>query len=312
MHEAKGAIVSEEKSGIRLDRVLVDLFPELTRTYAASLIDEQQVFVNGVLQKKRYLVDSGDYITLSLPPPISSMITPEKMDFNVLYEDEDFFVINKPPHLVVHPAPGNRRGTFVNGFLSYLEPAAFDDPIRPGVVHRLDKDTSGVLLAAKNREALYAVSKQFHDRQVEKEYFAVVFGECAEYRDINEPIGRDSRNRKKMAILENGRASRTEVWRLKSSLGYSFVKAHPYTGRTHQIRVHLRSLGLSILGDDLYGQKEINSKWGVRQMLHCGSLRFMHPKKKTMMHIKASFFPDMTDVLKKLQFLDIHESCCFA
>lgn len=308
----KSCIVPEERAGIRLDRVLVDLFPGLTRTYAASLIDGKEVLVNGVLQKKRYLVDSGDCITLSLPLPVSSLIIPEKMDFSVLYEDEDFFVINKPPHLVVHPAPGNSSGTFVNGFLSHLGSTVFDDPIRPGIVHRLDKDTSGVLLAAKNREALYAVSRQFHDRQVEKEYFAVVFGECAGYEDINEPIGRDSKNRKKMAIVENGRVSRTEVWGLKSSSGYSFVKAHPLTGRTHQIRVHLRFLGLSILGDDLYGQKEINGKWGVRQMLHCGSLKFLHPKKKTMMHIKAPFFQDMTDVLKKLQFLDIHESRCSA
>ena len=222
------------------------------------------------------------------------------MDFSVLFEDEDLFAINKPPNLVVHPAPGNMSGTFVHGFLSHVLDAGFDDPVRPGVIHRLDKDTSGVLLAAKNKEALYAVAKQFHDRKVGKEYFAIVLGEFSGYRIIDGPIARDPRNRMLMTILETGKEAKTEVYGVRSRNGFSLVRAVPHTGRTHQVRVHLSSIGLRILGDSSYGNKNENKKWGVRQMLHCASLTFSHPRSHETIRLEAPFFEDMESTLVQL------------
>jgi 23S rRNA pseudouridine1911/1915/1917 synthase len=297
------AVVPECYSGTRLDQVLVFLFPGFSRAFFQSHIEGGRVLVNGQRQKKRHLVEEGDTLTLFVPPLEPSSLIPEPMSFDILFEDGDLFAINKPPHLVVHPAPGHRTGTFVHGFLSHVQSLGLNDPIRPGIIHRLDKDTSGVLLAAKNREALYAVARQFHDRKVGKEYFAIVLGEFTGQRTIEGSIARDPTNRKRMAILETGKESKTEVFGVKVKGGFSLVKAVPYTGRTHQVRVHLRSIGLSILGDDLYGQKEINKKWGVRQMLHCSSLIFSHPRSGEKIHLEAPFFKDMEEALVKLGFL---------
>jgi 23S rRNA pseudouridine1911/1915/1917 synthase len=302
MQEKKEILVPKKYAHIRLDQALASLFPSYSRASMQQHIEGGRVFVNGHAQKKRYLVEEGDLLTLCLLPPEPSLLIPENMSFSVLFEDTDLFAINKPPHLVVHPAPGNKSGTFVHGFLAHLQNSAFDDPVRPGIIHRLDKDTSGVLLAAKNREALYAVSKQFHDRKVGKEYFAVVVGEFTGYSDVQGFIARDSRNRKRMAVSESGKHARTEVFGVQARNGFSLIRAIPHTGRTHQVRVHLRSLGLSILGDDLYGQKEINKKWGVRQMLHCFSLTFCHPRTHETLRLEAPFFADMKAVFERLGF----------
>lgn len=330
MVEKKEILVPERYAHVRLDQVLVALFPQFSRASIQEHIEKERVLVNGQTQKKRYLVEEGDLLTLFVPSAEPSCLTPESMSFSILFEDQDLFVINKPPHLVVHPAPGHRSGTFVHGFLAHIQGAfcktsdcdmrsagegetergrefckglhdsVFDDPIRPGIIHRLDKDTSGVLLAAKNREALYAVSKQFHDRKVKKEYFAVVLGEFTGYKDVQGNIARDPKNRKRMALVDEGKEARTEVFGVQSRNGFSLVRACPHTGRTHQVRLHLRALGLSILGDELYGQKEINKKWNVRQMLHCFSLCFHHPRTHEEIRVEAPFFPDMDTVLTQL------------
>ena len=302
MQEKKESVVPEHLVSSRLDQVLVSLFPSFSRTFIQRCIEEGRVLVNGQQQKKRYLAEQGDIVTLFVPPPEPSPLTPEHMSFSILFDDEDLFAINKPPGLVVHPAPGNRSGTFVNGFLSYIQNSGLDDPIRPGIIHRLDKDTSGVLLAAKNREALYAVARQFHDRKVGKEYLAIVLGEFTGYRNVEGPIARDPNMRKRMAILDSGKEARTEVFSVAAKDGFSLVRAVPYTGRTHQVRVHLRSIDLSILGDDLYGNKGINSKWGVRQMLHCSSLTFCHPRTGELVRLEAPLLPDMESVCTKLKF----------
>lgn len=300
MVEKREYVVPEHLVGSRLDQVLVFLCPSFSRAFIQHCIEEGRVFVNGQREKKRYLAEQGDTLTLFVPPPDPSPLIPESMTFSILFEDPDLFAINKPPGLVVHPAPGNKSGTFVNGFLSYIQNAGFEDPVRPGIIHRLDKDTSGVLLAAKNREALYAVARQFHDRKVGKEYFAVVHGDFTGHTIIDAPIARDPNQRKRMTILDSGKQAKTEVYGLAVKEGFSLVKAVPHTGRTHQVRVHLRSIGLSILGDDLYGNKKMNAKWNVRQMLHCSSLMFHHPKTGERMRLDAPFLDDMKEVCAKL------------
>jgi len=260
------------------------------------MIELGRVRVNGSLEKKRYVVSSGDTIAFELIEEEPLHLGAESMDFEILYEDEWLFVVNKPPGLVVHPAPGNRSGTFVNGLVAHCGEILSDDPIRPGIVHRLDKETSGVLLAAKSQEVVRALSRQFHDREVEKEYYAIVVGEMREEVNVSFPIGRHPKERKKMAVVEGGREASTIFFPMAVANGYTFVRAIPYTGRTHQIRVHLAEIGFPILGDSLYGKKR-----GIeRQMLHCSRMGFTHPHKKEWMVCSAPMWGDMQKICTEL------------
>ncbi len=291
------AVVPTEGAGLRLDVVLTKLFP-FSRAVLQRLIEEGVVCVNGRVEKKRYVVSEGDCVALSIPPQPASHIVPEPMTFDVIYEDSSLFVINKPAGLVVHPAPGNRSGTFVNGLVACLKDLACCDPVRPGVVHRLDKDTSGVLIAAKTPWALNALSQQFHDRTVYKEYLAVVAGCCQESVRCSGPIGRDPKNRQKMAIVSTGKQAQTDIIPLHSTGEWTFVKAIPHTGRTHQVRVHLAFLGYPILGDAVYGKRSANEQWKVRrQLLHCWSLTVVHPETAKPLTVKAPMPYDMANVV---------------
>jgi 23S rRNA pseudouridine1911/1915/1917 synthase len=292
------SIVPAELAGVRLDVALAKLF-SFSRTSLQQWIEEGFVHVNGAAQKKRYVVEEGDLLSVypMLPPPLQ--VVPEQMSFEVLYEDSAMFIINKPVGLVVHPAPGNEKGTFVNGLVAHLSDLECIDPIRPGIVHRLDKDTSGVLIAAKTPSALCALSKQFHDRTVHKEYLAIVVGCCKNRMECSLPIGRDPKNRQKMAIVEGGKEAYTEIFPLHISKDWTVVKAVPRTGRTHQIRVHLASLKIPILGDIVYGDQHVNAKWNaVRQMLHCRSISFVHPITGESLTIEAPVPEDMQKILR--------------
>ena len=285
--------VPAECAGMRLDVALTKLFSH-SRASLQRWIEEGLVHVNGQAQKKRYVVSEGDLLAVCPAPPPPSAVAPEPMTFDILYEDSSLFIINKPPGLVVHPAPGNRSGTFVNGLVACLKDLECQDPIRPGLVHRLDKDTSGVLIAAKTPSALQALSQQFHDRTVYKEYRAIVVGRCTEAMRCAEPIGRDPKNRKRMAIVHNGKEAQTEFFPLQSSGALTLMRAVPHTGRTHQIRVHLASLGYPILGDAVYGKKDVSVK---RQMLHCWSLTVLHPVTKTPLVLQAPLPQDFQEIL---------------
>ena len=305
-------VVPPECSGLRVDVALTRLL-DLSRASLQRYIEEGLVHVNGQPCKKRSLVTTGDLLVVNLPPPASSHVEPEEMSFDILYEDADLFIINKPAGLVVHPAPGNREGTFVNGFVAHCKDLECEDPVRPGLVHRLDKDTSGVLIAAKKPEILAALSRQFQERSVQKQYLAVIVGRLERPVCVDKPIGRDPRHRQQMAVIANGKSAKTEFvpegapFQLGQGRGCvqsprdcTLVKAIPYTGRTHQIRVHLASLGLPILGDSVYGLRPVNEMWnGSRQMLHCCCIAFVHPRTKREMSIQAPVPEDMKEFLQK-------------
>lgn len=305
-------VVPPECSGLRVDVALTRLL-DLSRASLQRYIEEGLVHVNGQPCKKRLLVATGDLLSVCLPPPSPSHVTPQKMVFDVLYEDADLFIINKPPGLVVHPAPGNRDGTFVNGFVAHCADLMCDDPIRPGLVHRLDKDTSGVLIAAKKPEILAALSEQFQERRVRKEYLAVVVGRLEHPVCVDKPIGRDPVHRQRMAVLENGKPAKTDFSPespsfplipygsqgrgcIQSPRDCTLVTAIPHTGRTHQIRVHLAYLGVPVLGDLVYGIRSVNEIWnGPRHMLHCRSIAFAHPRRGEEMVIQAPIPEDFVN-----------------
>jgi len=288
--------ISEGQVGLRLDQALAFSRQGLSRTQAQRMIELGRVKVNGKVEKKRYVVAHNDEIAFELIEEEPLHVQAEPMNFEVLFEDEWLLVVNKPPGLVVHPAPGNRSGTFVNGLVAHCSDFTCEDPVRPGIVHRLDKDTSGVLLAAKSQEMVQALSCQFHDRSVEKEYCAIVVGEMKEEVTVCSCIGRHPKQRKKMAVIKGGKEAKTTFLPIRVANGYTFVKVIPYTGRTHQIRVHLAELGLPIVGDTVYGRKK-----GVgRQMLHCSKLGCVHPKTGKKMVFTAALWEDMQKVLREL------------
>ena len=295
---------------MRLDVALARLL-DLSRTSVQGLIEDGLACVNGQPCKKRALVAAGDLLSVILPPPVPSYAIPEEMKFDILYEDADLFIINKPPGLVVHPAPGNRNGTFINGFLAHCKNLSFEDPVRPGLVHRLDKETSGVLIAAKKPEILLALSEQFQQRTVRKEYLAIVVGRMEQPACVDKPIGRDPIRRQRMAVVAGGKAAMTEFaplglpfplegggW-MQSPQSATLVSAAPHTGRTHQIRVHLASLSLPVLGDSVYGIRAVNELWGGgRHMLHCQSIAFTHPRTGIWMVVQAPMPQDMKAVCR--------------
>jgi len=285
--------VSKECKGVRLDQALVQMCQGFSRAQVQRMIDRNLVTVNGRIEKKRYLVCEDDEIVFSVPVVEPLCATPEPMNFDVIYEDSDLFVINKQPGLVVHPAPGNRSGTFVNGFVAYCQDLECDDPVRPGIVHRLDQDTSGVLIAAKNQTALHALSQQFQDRSVHKEYLAVVHGQMSEEQEIDSPIGRNPRERKKMAVVDGGKIARTRCAPLKRIGDYTFVRVLLYTGRTHQIRVHLAHVGFPVVGDQVYGRR----KTECRQMLHSYRIECKHPRTGAKMEFVAPLHADMEKMI---------------
>jgi len=284
-------------SGMRLDQSLSRIFSSLSRTQWQHLIEKKCVYLNDTLPKKRDRVAGGEKVRIRFPQQESYHLTPEPMSFHILYEDEQLFIINKPPNLVVHPAPGNRTGTFVHGFLAHCQTMQGLDPIRPGIVHRLDKETSGVLIAAKTLQALDNLSQQFQKRSVIKEYLAIVSGTFPKYKQIQHPIGRDPKNRKKMTVLPTGRSAYTECFSIKHISQYSLLKILLHTGRTHQIRVHLRYEGFPVTGDTLYGYKH-RDLHVTRQLLHCHKITFFHPLHKEPLAIEAPLPHDMEHFLK--------------
>jgi 23S rRNA pseudouridine1911/1915/1917 synthase len=302
MREEDTIIVEEAEEGKRLDKLLSDRFPDSSRTYFQSLIERELVLLNGSVVKKRILPQAGDEIEIefALTPEIS--LEPENIPLDILYEDEDLLAINKPSGMVVHPGAGNFSHTFVNALLYYCKELKGGESLRPGIVHRLDKETTGVLLAAKREEVHQKLVAQFARREVSKEYVAVCVGNPGS-RIVEGQIGRHPVRRKEMTLLETGgRASKTEIKTLYFDGILSFVRLFPETGRTHQLRVHLKSLGTPILGDSVYGSASQNKKFGVtRQLLHAYKLNFTHPITKKRMEMEAPIPQDIAYFLEKLK-----------
>lgn len=286
--DKEALFVEEGEQGLRLDQILGARYKGLfSRTYFQQLIEQGLVLLNGEPVKKRIIPAVGDEIEVAfvLPPQID--LTPENIPLDVLYEDEAMIAINKPAGMVVHPAPGNYRGTFVQALL-YHTKIESDDSLRPGIVHRLDKDTTGVLIAAKTYEAQVKLVEAFSSREIKKEYLAVVHGYPKEGKVVTH-IGRDPKNRQKMANLQEGGKEAISLYRTLERKGpYSLVSVDLITGRTHQIRLHMSYLNCPIVGDPLYGSDKVNREAkALRQLLHAHRVDLQHPITKRPLSIVA-------------------------
>jgi 23S rRNA pseudouridine1911/1915/1917 synthase len=303
-----------EHCGQRLDRVLTELLPDCSRSYLAQLIRNGVLVVNQQMQKPSYRLVLGDLISGRPPTPEPVRYLPEPMDLNIIHEDAHLIVIDKPPGLVVHPAPGHPSGTLVNGLLAHCpELQAREDTHRPGIVHRLDKDTSGVMVAAKDRATHEALAHQFKQRAVRKYYRAIVAGRMPRDKgEIDLPIGRHPVDRKKMSVISRkGRAARTG-WQVDTQFDdAALLVLELKTGRTHQARVHCAAIHHGILGDPIYGRPSKGEaalpatvrqalKDARRQMLHAWRLSFVHPVSGQRMTFEAPLPADMRRVLDRL------------
>jgi 23S rRNA pseudouridine1911/1915/1917 synthase len=272
-------VVPKEVARLRLDQFLARELPKLSRSRLQTLIRNQNVKLNGAPARPRDLVRSGDRIEVNEPPPEKIDNRPEAIPLDILYEDDDLIVINKPSGLVVHPGTGHREHTLVNALLHHFPNLSrIGGRERPGIVHRLDKETSGCLVVAKTDEAHRGLAMQFAERTVEKLYLALVAGKLRKTAGIiEEKIGRHPVHRQRMSIgSKRGRAAKTEYRVLSSSEKMSLIECTLHSGRTHQIRVHLHHLGHPVLGDKVYGAKYAKSL--SRQMLHAWKLAFQHPR----------------------------------
>lgn len=296
--------------GQRLDCYLADELADegVSRSRVKGLLAAGHILVNGVLVKPSYRLESDDDLSVEIPPPVQIDLLPERIDFEVLHEDEDILVISKPPGLVVHPACGHEKGTLVHGLLFHCNDlSGINGEERPGIVHRLDMDTSGAMVVAKNDLAHHSLVSQFKGRQVEKKYRAIVYGkpDRSEGR-ISLPIGRHRTNRRKMAVREREGRSAVTNWRIIESFAndISYLEVKIETGRTHQIRVHMAAAGHPVAGDALYGRKnrirdeQLNI---TRQCLHSYRLAFSHPRTGEKLSFTAPIWPDMKETLDILR-----------
>ena len=291
-----------EEKGRRLDQFLAEQLEELTRSAAQRLAEEEHVLLNGKPLKKNYKMTGCETLEVHLPDPEPIDAVPQNIPLDIAYEDEDLLVINKPKGMVVHPAPSNPDGTVVNAVLYHCGESlsGIGGAFRPGIVHRIDKDTSGLLIIAKNDRAHLYLSEQLKDHTLARTYEAVVIGGLKEDKGtVNAPIGRSPKDRKKMAIVPDGRHAVTHYEVLARYPGYTHIRCKLETGRTHQIRVHMASLGHPIVGDEVYGPSK--SKFDLQgQCLHARELTFLHPADGQPRLIKSDLPDYFTDLLHKL------------
>jgi len=312
--------VTEKDQGRRLDQFLSEADLNLSRSHAKHLIQKYHILLNQKPTKPSAHLKAGDRISGSLPPPESFSLEPELLPLTILYEDSSLIVIDKPSGMVVHPAYGNPSGTLVNALLYHCKDlAGINGVLRPGIVHRLDKDTSGVMVVAKEDEAFHHLTKQFRNRNVEKVYLAIVYGKFGQDEGlIDSAIGRHPSERKRMSTrTRKGRAAVTRWKKVEEFECCTLLEIYPQTGRTHQIRVHLSSIGHPVLGDPLYGRKgrpgairdpvlkecvkRIN-----RQALHAQRLKFTHPRKEEGVQFVAPIPEDMKEALEWLRLQSKH------
>ena len=289
-----------ESGGDRLDSFLAGGSTGLTRSQLRRLIDGGSVLLNGSPVKASQRVKRGDRVSVSIPPPRALDLAPQSIPLEVVYQDQDLVVIDKPPGLPVHPGPGHPDSTLVNGLLALCpDIQAIGDSLRPGIVHRLDKDTSGLIVVAKNHRVHQGLSAQLKERSVVKGYLALVVGRLLQPKgEIDAPIARDPRHRKRMAVVLGGRPSRTAYRVLETLDGFSLVELYLKTGRTHQIRVHLAHLGHPLLADGVYGRP---SPMLDRHFLHAHHLRFQHPATGRQMEFRSDLPRDLAEVVDSLR-----------
>lgn len=307
--------IPEKESGKRLDQFIAESDLNLSRSRAKDLIQKHYILLNQKPAKPSTHIKGGDWITGILPEPEPISLKPEAIPLNILYEDPFIIVVDKPAGLVVHPAYGNPSGTLVNALLEHCKDLSeIRGSLRPGIVHRLDKDTSGVMVVAKEDEAYQHLVHQFKARTIEKVYLALVYGRLKQEEGlIDSAIGRHPSERKKMSThTKKGRAAITRWKKIEEIGNYSLLEIYPQTGRTHQIRVHLASIGHPILGDPIYGRKgrvgsihDLSLKEGIkklnRQALHAYQLGFIHPKTGEKVRFISPIPQDIKDVLEWLR-----------
>lgn len=295
---------ASEDRGVRLDSFLAGRVPELTRSAAARLIETGRVTVAGRTAAKSCRLEGGELVEAELPDPEPTQALPQDIPLDVVYEDGDVIVVNKPAGLVVHPAPGHPDGTLVNALLHHCGSSlsGIGGELRPGIVHRIDRDTSGLIIAAKNDAAHQALSAQLQDHTLARTYEAVVVGNLREDRGtVDAPIGRHHTDRKKMAVTDRGGRAAVTHWEvLERFQGFTHVRCRLETGRTHQIRVHMAHLGHPICGDTVYGaRKPVPGLTG--QCLHAVGLRFIHPRTGESVELSCPLSDAFTALLEKLR-----------
>jgi 23S rRNA pseudouridine1911/1915/1917 synthase len=300
MDKIEHLIASE--SGQRVDKYVADRLTYLSRSRLRQLIDHGSLTVNGAPVKASHRLEMDDQVEVRVPPLERVELAPEHLPLRKVYEDEDLLVVDKPAGLVVHPAPGHPTGTLVNALLARYSDLPEGEHQRPGIVHRLDKDTSGLIIVAKNAQAQRNLQRQFKEGRVRKVYLALVEGVVEPERGlIDAPIGRDPRNRKRMAVIPSrGRQARTEYVVLEHLGDYSLLEVRPQTGRTHQVRVHLAFIGHPVVGDRVYGRRK-QSLGLKRQFLHANRLRFSLPSTGREVELVSKLPPDLSMVLTRLR-----------
>lgn len=297
-------IVSESDSNQRLDKFLSIHFDSFSRSHIAKIIDEDNVLVNSKAAKASYKLKAGDVIELEVPEVKELEIAKEDIPLDVVYEDEDIFIINKPQGMVVHPANGHYEHTLVNAILAHCKDlSGINGVLRPGIVHRIDKDTSGLICVAKNDKAHVALAEQLKDHTMARTYTALVKGVIPENSgEINLPIGRDPRNRQKMAVTRsNSKEAITYFKVLKRFSNHTLVECHLKTGRTHQIRVHLSYIGFPVEGDPLYAGKKYDTLYKNGQLLVATSLKLIHPSTNKEMEFNIELPEYFKEILNHLE-----------
>ena len=298
----ENVIVNENDKGKRLDIYIAENFNELSRTMIKKLIESNNILVNDKSEKVSYKVQANDNISIDIPEAKETKLKAQEIPLDIIYEDSDIIVVNKPKGMVVHPANGNPGGTLVNAILAICKNSlsGIGGELRPGIVHRLDKDTSGLIIVAKNDNAHINMSEQIKERNVKKTYIALVRGNVPEEEaTINMPIGRSTKDRKKMAVTKNGKQAITHFKVLKRYSKYTLLEIKIETGRTHQIRVHMAEIGYPVVGDAVYSNGK--NEFGIEgQMLHAYKLEFMHPITNKHMELTAPLPQYFEEILKKL------------
>ena len=302
--EQKRRFEVEEPGGIRIDRYLSEQMPELSRSYVQKLIKDKRVLISGNPVKANYKVAAGDVIELKLPSAAEPEIQAEDLLLDILYEDADVIFINKPKDMVVHPSAGHATGTLVNGLLYHCqgELSGINGVIRPGIVHRIDKDTTGVIIVCKNDQAHNQIARQLKEHSITRRYRAIVWGNLKEEEGtIDAAIGRHPTDRKRMAVVSKGGKRAVTHYRVLERLGrFTYIECQLETGRTHQIRVHMASIGHPLLGDEVYGRgKSLFSLQG--QALHAMVLGVIHPSTGKYLEVEASLPEYFLELLGKLR-----------